>query len=391
MLKTYKIEMKPNEEQKQKINQTIGVCRFIYNFYIGKNKEVYEQTKKFMSANDFSKWLNNEFISNNPSYLWVKDASSKAVKQSIYNAEKAFKRFFKKQSKFPRYKKKSNTNVKMYLPKNNKTDWTIERHRVKIPTLGFVRLKEFGYVPLNSKVTSGTVSRHAGKYFVSILVEEADNEKKYIKTKQGIGIDLGIKNFAICSNEKTFKNINKTQKIKKLEKKLRREQRAFSRKLEVLKKTKKNGGEKSANNSANIEKNKLRIQRINLRLKNIKTEYVRWCVNSLVKANNLPEFISIEDLNVRGMMKNRHLSKAIQKQMFYYFRLFLIQQCKKYDVELRIINRFYPSSKLCSCCGQIKSNLKLSDRLYVCDCGNIIDRDYQASLNIRDCADYKIA
>lgn len=390
MLKTYKIEIKPTEKQKQKINQTIGVCKYIYNFYITKNKEVYEQTKKFMSANEFSKWLNNEFLPNNPSYNWIKDVSSKAVKKSICNAEISFKRFFKKQSKFPRYKKKSNTDVKMYLPKNNNTDWTIERHRVKIPTLGFIRLKEFGYIPINSKVKSGTVSKIADRYFVSILVEEDLKNIGYNKTQEGIGIDLGIKEFAVCSNNKTFKNINKTNKIKKLEKKLKREQRALSRKLENNK-NKKKGGEKPANNSANIYKNKLRLQKLHMRLKNIRQEYVKFVVNSLVKANNLPEFVSIEDLNVKGMMKNRHLSKAIHQQNFYYFRLFLIQQCKKYNVEVRIINRFYPSSKLCSCCGQIKTDLKLSNRIYKCNCGNIIDRDYQASLNIKECKIYKIA
>jgi putative transposase len=390
MLKTYKIEIKPTEKQKQKINQTIGVCKYIYNFYITKNKEVYEQTKKFMSANEFSKWLNNEFLPNNPSYNWIKDVSSKAVNKSICNAETSFKRFFKKQSKFPKYKNKSNTNTKMYLPKNNKTDWYIERHKVKIPTLGFVRLKEFGYIQINSIVKSGTVSKVADKYFVSILVEEDVNYIQYNKIQEGIGVDLGIKYFAICSNNKNYKNINKTNKIKKLEKKLKREQRAFSRKLENNK-NKKKGGENSANNSANIYKNKLRLQKLHMRLKNIRQEYVKFVVNSLVKANNLPEFVSIEDLNVKGMIKNRHLSKAIQQQNFYYFRLFLIQQCKKYNVEVRIINRFYPSSKLCSCCGQIKKDLKLSDRIYKCDCGNIIDRDYQASLNIKECKIYKIA
>lgn len=387
MLKTYKIEIKPTEEQRNKINQTIGVCRFIYNFYISKNEEIYGRTKKFMSANNFSKWLNNEFLPSNPTYSWIKNVSSKSIKQSIYNAEKAFKRFFKKQSKFPKYKKKSNTSVKMYLPKNNKTDWTIERHRVKIPTLGFVRLKEFGYIPINSKVKSGTVGKIADRYFVSILVDECVENVKYNKSQEGIGIDLGIKDFAICSNDKIYKNINKITKVKKLEKKLKRESRSLSRKLEN---NKKNKEVKTANYSANINKNKLRIQRLHMKLKNIRQEYVRWCVNSLVKANNLPKFISIEDLNVKGMMKNRHLSKAIQKQNFYYFRLFLLQQCKKYGVELRIIDRFYPSSKLCNCCGQIKTNLKLSDRIYKCDCGNIIDRDYQASLNIRDCEIYKI-
>lgn len=386
MLKSYKIEIKPTKEQEKKIIQTIGICKFIYNFYISKNKEVYNETKKFMSANIFSKWLNNEFIPNNPSYQWIKQGSSKSIKQSINNAEKAFKDFFKGIRKFPRYKKKSDTNVKMYLPKNNKTDWTIERHRVKIPTLGFVRLKEYGYIPLNSKVTSGTVSKQADKYFVSILVEDIDiaYSNKNIKT-EGIGIDLGIKDLAICSNGNIFKNINKTSKVKKLEKKLKKEQKALSRKLENKKHKKGGANEKSVN----IKKNIIRVQKIHLKLSNIRQEYIKYIVNSLVKLN--PQFISIEDLAVKNMMKNRHLSKAIQKQLFYYFRLFLIQQSKKHNIEVRIIDRFYPSSKLCNCCGQIKSDLKLSDRIYNCDCGNVIYRDLQASINIRECKTYKIA
>lgn len=386
MLKSYKIEIKPTKEQELKINKTIGVCKFIYNFYISKNKEMYEQIKKFMSANEFSKWLNNEFIPNNPSYLWIKDVSSKAIKQSMYNAESAFKDFFKGIRKFPRYKKKSDTTVKIYLPKNNKTDWEINRHRVKIPTLGFVRLKEFGYIPLKSIVKSGTVSKQANRYFVSILVEEIQKQTSYKENGViGVGIDLGLKDFAICSNGNIYKNINKSKKVKKLEKKLIKEQRALSRKLEN-KKSKKGGANEK---SANIKKNIIRVQKIHFKLSNIRQEYIKYIINSLVKLN--PKFISIEDLNVKGMMKNRHLSKAIQKQSFYYFRLFLIQQCKKYNIEVRVINRFYPSSKLCSCCGQIKSDLKLSDRIYRCDCGNVIDRDFQASCNIRDCKTYKVA
>lgn len=387
MLKAYKIEINPSEEQKHIIDKTIGVCRFIYNFYLTINKKHYEETNKFLSANDFSKWLNNNFIPNNSSYNWIKLVSSKAVKQGIRNGEKAFKKFFKKESDFPKYKKKSNTKVKMYLPKNNLTDWTIERHKVKIPNLGFVKLKEFGYIPINSNVKSGSVSKYAGRYFVSILVEETKENIKYKSNNKGIGIDLGVKDLAITSDGRIFKNINKTVKVKKLEKKLKREQKSFSRKLEIIK----NGGEKSANNSTNINKNKLRIQKLHMRLKNKRVEYIRFVVNSLVSVNNLPKFISIEDLNVRGMMKNRHLSKAIQKQMFYYFRLFLTQQCKKYNVELRVIDRFYPSSKLCCKCGNIKKDLKLSDRTYNCDCGNHIDRDINAGINIRDCKIYNIA
>lgn len=339
-----------------------------------------KKKKRFVSANEFSKWINNDFLKENSSYSWIKQVSSKSVKQSIYNAEKAYKRFFKKQAKFPKFKKKTNTNVKMYLPKNNKTDWTIERHRIKIPTLSWVRLKEFGYIPNDSIVKSGTVSKQADRYFISVLCDLSDEKIKDNNNSQGIGIDLGIKKLAICSDKSIYKNINKTKKIKKIEKKLKREQKSLSRKL--LKKNKEV-------KTANIKKNKIRVQKIHMKLSNIRTEYVRWVVNSIIKANNL-QFIAIEDLNIKGMLKNRHLSKAIQKQNFYYFKLFLIQQCKKHNIEVRMINRWYPSSKLCNNCGQIKENLKLSDRIYKCDCGYTEDRDLNASYNIRDCEDYKI-
>ena len=231
MLKAYKVEIKPTCEQIIKIHKTIGVSRFIYNFYIAHNKEVYAKDKKFISGMEFSKWLNNEYVPNNQDKIWIKEVSSKATKQAIMNGEKAFKSFFKGLSGFPKFKKKKNQDVKAYFPKNNKTDWTIERHRIKIPTLGWIRLKEFGYIPINAKVKSGTVSQKANRYYVSVLVKEDDVQVSK-PTNEGIGIDLGIKDFAICSNGMPFKNINKTSAIKKAEKKLKREQRKLSRKYE---------------------------------------------------------------------------------------------------------------------------------------------------------------
>ena len=210
--KAYKIELNPSEEQKIKIHQTIGVARFVYNFYIAYNKEVYEKEGKFVSGMDFSKWLNNEYIPSNQEMKWIKDVSSKATKQAIMNADKAFRDFFKGTKGFPNFKKKKNQDVKAYFPKNNKTDWAIQRHRVKIPTLGWVRLKEYGYIPTNSVVRSGTVSQKADRYYVSILVEEEDKEVSRTNN-EGIGIDLGIKEFAICSNGYKFKNINKTSTV----------------------------------------------------------------------------------------------------------------------------------------------------------------------------------
>ncbi len=381
MLKTYKIEIKPTEEQKFKINKSMGICKFLYNEMIATNEILYEQYRlgnsdvKFMGGYDFDKYVNNKL---SKQLGWIKDCGSKARKDAIMNCDKSFKNFFKGKNGFPKYKKR-NDSVGLYLPKNNSGDFTLERHRVKFPTIGFVRFKEFGYIPKNSNIKSGTITKTANKYFVSLLVDENSKVNNKINTNEPIGIDLGIKTLAFCSNGEGFKNINKTNKVRKLEKKLKRRQRSLSRKL-------KRREVKTANK--NIKKDIEKLQKLHNRLSNIRTEYIRNVVNSLVKQS--PKFISIEDLNVKGMMKNRCLSKAIQKQKFYYFRLFLTQQCKNNNVELRVIDRWYPSSKLCSCCGQIKKDLKLKDRIYKCDCGNEIDRDLQASINIRDCSVYKV-
>ena len=385
--RAYKIEINPTDEQKSKIHQTIGVSRFIYNFYIARNKEIYEREGKFVSGMDFSKWLNNEYIPNNQDKKWIKEVSSKATKQAIMNGDKAFKDFFKKAKGFPRFKKKKNQDVKAYFPKNNKTDWILERHRVRIPTLGLVRLKEFGYIPVNSMVKSGTVSQKADRYYVSILVEET-----YIKisnpNNEGLGIDLGIKEFAICSNGNKFKNINKTSTVKKIEKKLKREQRKLSRKYESLKIRNKNIKEGRATRQ-NIQKQVVKVQRLHQRLANIRTDYINKTVFSIVKQK--PSYITIEDLAVSNMMKNKHLSKAIASQKFFEFKTKLMSKCKQNNIELRIVDRFYPSSKTCSNCGGIKKDLKLSDRIYKCDCGFNIDRDLNASINLKNAKKYKIA
>ena len=387
MKRAYKIEIDPTAEQKSKIHQTIGVSRFIYNFYIAHNKEIYEKEGKFVSGMDFSKWLNNEYIPNNQDKKWIKEVSSKATKQAIMNGDKSFRDFFKKAKGFPKFKKKKNQDVKAYFPKNNKTDWTIERHRVKIPTLGWIRLKEFGYIPVNSIVKSGTVSQKADRYYVSILVEEND-KKVYKSTNEGVGIDLGVKEFVVCSDGIKFKNINKTSTVKKIEKKLKREQRKLSRKYESLKIRNKNIKEGRATRQ-NIQKQVVKVQKLHQRLANIRTDYINKIVSSIIKQK--PSYITIEDLNVKGMMKNKHLSKAIASQKFFEFKTKLTVKCKENHIELRIVDRFYPSSKTCSNCGEIKKDLKLSDRIYKCDCGLTIDRDLNASINLKNAKEYKIA
>ena len=385
-MRAYKAEIKLTPEQITQLRRTIGVCRFIYNLYISKAKEIYRKENRFLTANEFSVWLNNEYIPDNPEKSWIKEVSSKAVKQSVRNGETAFKRFFNGKSCFPKYKKRSDQDVKMYFVKNDaKMIIQCERHRIKIPTLGFVRLKEFGYLPTDKIIRSGTVSEKAGKFYVTVLVDESSVQNNPKLKDEGIGIDLGLINLAVVSNGQIFGNKNKEEEIKKLEKKLRREQRGLSRKYENKKKR---GENLLTTRSANIDNNVLRVQKLHHKISRKRQEYVRQVVSEVVKTK--PNHITIEDLNVSGMMKNKHLSKAIASQNFYYFRLWLVYMCGLMGIEVRIADRFYPSSKLCSQCGSIKSDLKLKDRLYMCDCGNKIDRDLQASINLERCQKYKV-
>lgn len=455
MKRAYKTELDPSKEQIIKIKKTLGTCRFIYNFYIAKNKEFfnykkslkkeldkaklnlfmsklpledkaptstelstevfdssyevyvkdlqekYDKAISFMDANAFSKWLNNEFLPNNESYSWIKEISSKAVKQSLRNGEKAYNNFFKGKNGFPKFKKKSQNEASFYFVNQcNKAklksgivnyNYTVEveRHRVKVPTLGFIKLKEKGYIPKGIDAISGTITYKAGRYFISILMDK-DNENQvkpkqmlYNKAKsEGIGIDLGIKNLAILSNETVFKNINKSSKIKKLEKKLKREQRSLSRMLENKKHRK--GG-----SSKNIAKKILVIEKLHMRLFNIRTDYINKVINKIIKLN--PEFITIEDLNIKGLMKNHHLARHLANQKLSEFVTKLTNKCNQFSTELRQVSRWYPSSKTCSKCGSIKKDLKLSDRTYICPhCGLVIDRDLNAALNLRDFTQYEV-
>ena len=384
MLKSFKTEINPTEEQKARIRKTIGTCRYVYNFYLGHNKALHDNGEKFMTGKSFSLWLNNEYIPDNPDKTWIREVYSKAVKKSIEDGCAAFTRFFKHQSDFPKFKKKGKSDVKMYFVRNNPKDCQCERHRLKIPTLGWVRIKEKGYIPTTKDgymIRSGTVSVKAGRFYVSVLVEIADVNINN-NLNEGIGIDLGLKDFAIISNGKTYRNINKSAGLKKLEKQLIREQRSLSRKYENLKK-----GESTQR--ANIQKQKLKVQKLHHKMDNIRTDYINKIIAEIVKTK--PSYITIEDLNVKGMMKNRCLSKAVASQKFYEFRKRLKAKCDEKGIELRVADRFYPSSKTCHHCGSIRKNLKLSDRIYRCECGYVADRDLNAALNLKDAKTYKIA
>lgn len=399
MLKAFKTEIAPTREQKERIIRSIGIARLLYNQYIAYNKKLYRMYKRglldsyqkhFVSANDFDKYVNHKLKIELP---WINECGSKARKKALVNAETAFKKFFDGLAGFPRFKRKSNQDVKLYFPKNNKGDWTIWRHKLTIPTLKQVRLKEFGYLPVGAAVISGTVSYVASKFYVSVVVDidekskyNKDLEASYHTATTGIGIDLGIKNLAIVSNGKTFNNVNKSSMVKRLEKRLRREQRCLSRKYE----TKNKKGGKTATASANIEKQKLKVQKLHQRIKQIREDYENKVIHEIVKQK--PRFITVEDLNVKGMMKNKHLAKAIAAQRFNHFLVKLKRKAEIIGIEFRVVDIFYPSSKTCHGCGHIHKGLKLKDRVYVChECGYTEDRDFNASLNLRDAKEYRVA
>ena len=398
MLKAFKTEIAPTEVQKTKIIRSIGVARFLYNQYIAYNLRLYkmyqrgildEKQKRFVTANDFDKYVNHKLKKELP---WIAQCGSKARKKALVNAEQAFRRFFSGTSGFPNFKKKANQDVKLYFPKNNNGDWTIWRHKLMIPTLKQVRLKEFGYLPVGAKVTNGTVSYVAGRFYVSVVVDidekskyNKDWEASYHTVTDGVGIDLGVKDLAIVSDGKAFKNINKGSKVKRLEKRLRREQRRLSRKYEFRKKK----GGITATASANIDKQKLKVQKIHHRINTIREDYENKVVHEIVKQK--PRFITMEDLNVKGMMKNKHLAKAVAAQRFNLMLTKLKRKAQIIGIEFRTVDRFYPSSKTCHTCGHTNKGLKLKDRVYICPkCGYTEDRDFNAALNLRDAKEYRV-
>ncbi len=384
MYKALKIELKLTLSQKIKVCQTIGTERFIYNEYIKYNQEQYELGNKFVSAFDFSKYINNVYLPSNPDKKWIKDVSSKSVKQAMIYGEQAFKKFFKGLTAFPVFKKKGRNELGAYFVKNSKKDFEFYRHKIKIPTLKFVRVKEYGYIPKNANIKSGTITKIADKYFLSLIIEVKNTIRESNTNTKGLGIDLGIKDTAICSNGKVFKNINKTNKVKKLKKKLKREQRKMSRSYEYSKSKK-----IKLKECKNFNKKKLKVQKIFYKLNCIRNDYNNKMVNEITRTKL--KYITIEDLKVSNMMKNKHLSKAIQEQNFYAIRTKLINKCKERNIELRLVNTFYPSSKTCSCCGSVKKDLKLNDRIYKCyNCGIEIDRDYNASINLEKAKIYKV-
>ena len=388
MIKTLKIKLKPNNKQQTKMFQFAGAKRFAYNWAIAKEQENYKNGGNFLSDNDLRKEFTQ--LKKTNGYKWLYSISNNVTKQAIKDACLSYKRFFKGYAKFPKFKSKKYDTPSFYVD-NIKIKFTnthvklenISTSRKKNKAkLNWIRLCEKNKIPTDVKYINPRVVYDGMSWFICVGIEYPDNTETL--TNDGIGIDLGVKDLAICSNGITYKNINKTQKIRKLEKRKRRLQRQISKKYLINKK-----GDSYCKTS-NIIRSEKKLLKLNHRLTDIRNNYLHQVTSEII--NRKPKFITIEDLNVSGMMKNKHLTKAIQQQKLYEFRRQLEYKCKWNNIELRIVDRYFPSSKLCHECGSIKKDLKLSDRIYVClECGNKIDRDYQASLNLKDATIYEVA
>ena len=366
----------PNNKQNTKLFQSAGTSRFAYNWCLAKQQENYKNGGKFISDCNLRKELTQ--LKKTNEYNWLNNYSCDIPKQAIKDACDSYKRFFKHQSDFPKFKSKRKSKPSFYQD-NFKIQFT--ENKVYLSNIGFIKLAEKNRFPIGKgrtkeiKVMNPKVTYDGINWYISVGIEYEENTEQ--PTKQGIGIDIGIKDLAICSDENTYKNINKTQTIKKLKKKKHRLQRKISRKYLNNKKG------SCYCKTSNIIKSEKELLKLNHRLTNIRHNYLHQITTEIVK--NKPSYIVLEDLNVRGMMKNKHLAKAVQEQCFYEFYRQIEYKCNWNNIKFITADRYFPSSKLCSVCGNIKKDLKLSDRIYHCsECENVIDRDYQAALNLAE-------
>ena len=383
MIRSIKTMLKPNNRQRTLLLQCAGVARFAYNWALAREEENYKAGNKFINDCDLRKELTQ--LKKTEEFSWLKKYSNDIPKQAIKDACDAYKRFFKRLSKKPRFKSKRKNHPSFYGD-TIKTKFG-ERH-VYLSKIGCVRLSEHNRIPEGSKIMNPRITYDGLNWWISVRIEipEIDIPDEYTKP---IGIDLGIKDFAVFSDGKVYKNINKSHIIKRTTKTLRRLQRRASRQYEKLKRKKKEG-DSSYKKSANLLKLEKKILKLHKRMTNIRDNYIHQITIALVKTK--PEYIVIEDLNVSGMMKNKHLSKAVMNQKFYEFRRILTYKCSFYGIPLIVADRFYPSSKTCSECGHIKKDLKLKDRTYICpECSIVLDRDLNAAINLREYPNKSVA
>jgi putative transposase len=372
MIKSYKIRIYPTKEQEASMWQHIGSCRFIWNYMLALQQRLYEEGKKHLSAFDMINLLKP--LKNDGEHEWLSKVSSRTQQRVCQDLALAYDRFFKKTSGFPKFKSRKRSKPNYPI---RETLWFSER-QVAIEKIGKAKYKTDFTLPLGRghKFSNPRISYVNGKWMLSFGIE-CENQAPTL-TDKSMGIDLGVKDLAIAeyNGERiVFTNINKSHKMRQLNRNQKRLQRSISRKYEA------NRRGNSYVKTRNIERCEDKLRKLYARITNIRMNYIHQCTHKLVSL--LPQRIVMEDLNVQGMMKNKHLSKAVQEQCFYEFRRQMQYKCEWNGIELVLADRFYPSSKTCSCCGNVKHDLKLSDRVYKCDvCGAVIDRDYNAAINL---------
>ena len=358
--------------------QYAGAARFAYNWALEQQDKNHKEGGKFLSDCD----LRKQFTQYKQTNQWLYDISNDVTAQAINDAWLAYIRFFKKQANFPKFKSRKRSKPSFYQGsckvKFSSTHVKIEKisksQRHNKRKLNWIKLSEANRIPFVKTYLNPRVTFDGLHWYVSVGVEHPDDSVR-VPTGQGVGIDVGLKELAVCSDGHTYKNINKTDRVKRLEKQKRRKQKQISRKYEKNKQ-----GNKYVK-TKNIEKSELKLLKINHKLTNIRKDYIHKVTTDIVKRE--PSFITIEDLNITGMLKNKHLAKSVQQQNFYRFRELLTYKAEQAGIKLIIADRFYPSSKLCSNCGSVKQTLKLTERTYICsNCGLEIDRDLNASLNL---------
>ena len=364
MILAKKIMLYPTEEQEEKLWQSVGTARFIYNWTLNKQEENYKNGGKFIKDTDLRKEITKL---KKDELLWLNEVSNNVSKQAVKDCCNAYKNFFKGLADKPKFKSRKKSKPSFY----NDTDKLKAKEKlVLIEKVGWIKTKE--QVPMNVKYTNPRISYDNKYWYLAVGIEI---EQPAIQlTSESLGIDVGVKNLAICSNGMIFKNINKSKEVRRLKKLLKRKQKQCSRKYEINKKGKEYAKTK------NISKLEKEIKLIHRKLSNIRLNYIHQVTTKIVKTK--PSRVVMEDLNIKGMMKNKHLSKAIAEQCLYDFKLKMKYKCDFYGIEFVEADRFYPSSKICSSCGSIKKDLKLSDRKYICSCGLNINRDYNASINL---------
>ena len=370
MKKNFKIRLLPTKEQEILMFKSIGCSRFTYNWALNRCNELYQQGVKYNMSN-----IRKEFtqLKKQDEFKWLNEVSNTTMVESMRNLDSAFKRFFKKIGGYPKFKTKRKSRQSFYVRHNN---LYFLDNICNIEKIGKVKFKTNYDIPKGRNICrfSNPYCSFDGKYWYLSFGFEVEENQTTLNNNLSIGIDLGIKDLAVCSNGMVFKNINKTKKVKKLKKRLKRLQKQVSRKYELNKQ-----GNKFIKTN-NIIKLENKIKLIYRKLSNIRNNHIHQATNKIIKLK--PYRVVMEDLNVRGMMKNKHLSKSIAEQCFYEFIRQMKYKCEFNRIEFIQADRYFPSSKLCSCCGKIKHDLKLKDRVYKCDCGLEIDRDKNASINL---------